>query len=173
MTIACLATKKSFREQINRAKQRIPVVADALGRTLEQVAAAYASLQSAIHASAVRAKPVIPVVCGWRDRLLGPHWLSQTPWMQLPHLPRYLKALERRLHKFTEMPDREVRHGPVLQSYWQRWSELVARPTVTQAQRDFRWLIEELNVSLFAQELKTPFPVSLKRLDKLWLEICN
>jgi len=33
---------------------------------------------------------------------------------------------------------------------------------------DYRWLIEELRVSLFAQELKTPFPVSVKRLDKIW-----
>jgi ATP-dependent helicase HrpA len=50
---------------------------------------------------------------------------------------------------------------------------LMQRAQTTEAQRDFRWMIEELNVSLFAQELKTPFPVSAKRLDKLWLEICN
>jgi ATP-dependent helicase HrpA len=40
--------------------------------------------------------------------------------------------------------------------------------TTSSALEEFRWLIEELRVSLFAQELKTPFPVSAKRLDKIW-----
>ncbi len=165
--------EKAFREQINRAKQRIPVVADALSRVLSQVAPAYASLQQTLHAGAARAKAVLPVLNQSRDRLLAPGWLMGTPWAQLPHLPRYLKALERRMHKFTEMPDREARHGPVLKSFWERWAEMMMRAQVTDAQRDFRWLIEELSVSLFAQELKTPFPVSIKRLDKAWLEICT
>jgi ATP-dependent helicase HrpA len=165
--------EKAFREQINRAKQRIPVVADALSRMLAQVAPAYASLQHALHAGAGRAKAVLPVLNQSRDRLLAPGWLVNTPWSHLPHLPRYLKALERRLHKFTEMPDREARHAPVLKQFWDRWGELMLRAQVKPEQRDFRWLIEELNVSLFAQELKTPFPVSIKRLEKIWLEICN
>jgi ATP-dependent helicase HrpA len=45
------------------------------------------------------------------------------------------------------------------------------RGEVGEALADFRWLIEELRVSLFAQELKTPFPVSVKRLEKIWIEI--
>jgi ATP-dependent helicase HrpA len=165
--------EKAFREQINRAKQRIPVVADALARTLAQVAPAYASLQQALQAGKGRANAVLPLLGAWRDRLLAPGWLVTTPWAQLPHLPRYLKALERRLYKFSETPERELRHAPVLKLFWDRWSELMLRSQVSQAQRDFRWLIEELNVSLFAQELKTPFPVSVKRIEKIWLEICT
>ncbi len=165
--------EKAFREQIGRAKQRIPVVADALTRTLMQVAEAYASLQSDLYKAGPRAKPLLPALTQWRDRLLAPGWLSRTPWAQLPHLARYLKALERRLHKFSEMPEREARHGPVLTAFWDRWGEIMTRAQTTDAQREFRWLIEELNVSLFAQELKTPFPVSIKRLEKVWLEICH
>jgi ATP-dependent helicase HrpA len=165
--------EKTFREQIGRAKQRIPVVADALGRMLNDIATAYAQLQSALSAAAVRAKSVIPTLEAWRKRLLYPGFLQATPWSQLPHLSRYVHALERRLHKFSDMPEREVRHGPALAAYWQRWSDLALRPQLTDEQRKFRWLIEELNVSLFAQELKTPFPVSTKRLDRIWLEICT
>jgi ATP-dependent helicase HrpA len=56
---------------------------------------------------------------------------------------------------------------------WQRWQDKVtnlrkASLEVSEALADYRWLIEELRVSLFAQELKTPFPVSTKRLDKIW-----
>lgn len=163
--------EKGFREQVQRAKQRIPVVADALARTLTQVAAAYASLQLALNANGMRGKPILATIGAWRDRLLAPGWLSGTPWEQLSHMARFLKALERRLHKYSEMPERELRHAPTLTAYWQRWNELVAGGRATPAQRDFRWLIEELNVSLFAQELKTPFPVSAKRLDKIWNEI--
>ena len=50
-------------------------------------------------------------------------------------------------------------------------AELDAREGAPQALRDFRWLIEELRVSLFAQELKTPFPVSVKRLEKAWADL--
>jgi ATP-dependent helicase HrpA len=56
---------------------------------------------------------------------------------------------------------------------WQRWQDKVsnlrkANAEVSEDLADYRWLIEELRVSLFAQELKTPFPVSVKRLDKIW-----
>ncbi|MEO7254948.1 MAG: DUF3418 domain-containing protein, partial [Casimicrobium sp.] len=67
---------------------------------------------------------------------------------------------------------REVRHGPVMATYWARWLAEKERngATASEALLQFRWLIEELHVSLFAQELKTPFPVSAKRLDKIWAE---
>ena len=70
------------------------------------------------------------------------------------------------------MPEREPRHGPVLANYWARWQAEVERadPAAQESLDAFRWQIEELQVSLFAQELKTPFPVSVKRLDKLWAE---
>jgi ATP-dependent helicase HrpA len=167
--------EKAFREQVGRAKQRIPVVAEALARVLTQVASEYAALQTALHAAGPRAKAVVPVLSQWRDRLLYVGFLSATPWAQLTHLPRYLCALGRRLNKFTEMPEREPRHAPVLNTFWAQWHAEIARTGIA-ASPDllaFRWLIEELNVSLFAQDLKTPFPVSSKRLEKRWLEICH
>jgi ATP-dependent helicase HrpA len=91
-------------------------------------------------------------------------------------LPRYLRAARRRLEKQLENPGRDARHAPAVQALWMRWKERMA------AQRgaardsgelaDFRWDIEELRVSLFAQELKTPYPVSVKRLEKKWAELC-
>jgi len=163
--------EKAFREQVARAKQRIPVVAEALGRTLAQVAEAYAALQASLHGSGGRAKALLPVLGQWRDRLVHAGFMAETPWAQLPHLPRYLRALGKRLEKYLSMPEREPRHGPVLAAYWARWQAEVERVGgITPALMAFRWLIEELQVSLFAQELKTPFPVSAKRLDKAWAE---
>ncbi|MEQ1595994.1 MAG: ATP-dependent RNA helicase HrpA [Casimicrobium sp.] len=163
--------ERAFREQVQRAKQRIPVVAEALGRTLVQVAEAYAALQIVLH-GAPRAKALVPTLSQWRDRLVFPGFLAATPWVQLPHLPRYMKALGKRLEKYLSMPEREPRHGPILATYWTRWQAEVQRvgPAHGEKLAEFRWLIEELQVSLFAQELKTPFPVSAKRLDKAWTE---
>ena len=164
--------ERAFREQIARAKQRIPVVADALGKTLAQVAEAYAALQINLHSAGGHAKALVPMLSQWRDRLVRVGFLSETPWAQLHHLPRYLRALGKRLEKYLTMPEREPRNGPVLAAYWQRYEAEVLRcgPGVGIAVLQFRWLIEELQVSLFAQELKTPFPVSAKRLDKAWAE---
>jgi ATP-dependent helicase HrpA len=99
-------------------------------------------------------------------------FLNETPWAQLHHLPRYLRALGKRLEKYMTMPEREPRNGPVLAAYWQRYEAEMARSgsTASVSLLQIRWLIEELQVSLFAQELKTPFPVSAKRLDKAWAE---
>lgn len=164
--------ERAFREQIARAKQRIPVVADALGKTIAQVAEAYAALQINLHGAGGRANAVVPTLSQWRDRLVHVGFLNETPWAQLHHLPRYLRALGKRLEKYLTMPEREPRNGPVLASYWLRYEAEVLRcgPSVSVAVLQFRWLIEELQVSLFAQELKTPFPVSAKRLDKAWAE---
>ena len=165
--------ERAFRDQIARAKQRIPVVAEALGRTITQVAEAYAALQTSLYAAGPRAKAVVPVLAQWRDRLVHPGFLAATPWAQLPQVPRYLRALGKRLEKYLTQPDREPRHGPVLAAHWARWlaemERMGAEPS--EALLRFRWLIEELQVSLFAQELKTPFPVSTKRLDKAWSDL--
>jgi ATP-dependent helicase HrpA len=107
-----------------------------------------------------------------RDELVAPGFFAATPWPQLQHLPRYLEAIARRYAKARERPDREARHGPVVEAWARRWRERRDRDRTAgrrdPALDDFRWLLEELRVSLFAQELKTPSPVSLKRIEKAW-----
>jgi ATP-dependent helicase HrpA len=88
----------------------------------------------------------------------------------LAHYPRYLKAIAARLDKLKAEPARDAQRlaelAPLLTLY-QR--ELSARKGVTDPRlTEFRWLLEELRVSLFAQELRTPMPVSVKRLQKVW-----
>jgi len=95
---------------------------------------------------------------------------------RLQHIPRYLKALKLRLDKYPNSVERDAKSAQTVQMIWQRWQDKVsnlrkANAEVSAALEDYRWLIEELRVSLFAQELKTPFPVSAKRLDKIWEEM--
>ena len=95
----------------------------------------------------------------------------------MQHLPRYLKALDRRLAKFGERPERDGRHAEQVAELWQRYRERAGRNAqagrAEPALEAFRWLVEELRVSLFAQELKTPVPVSFKRVERAWADLAR
>jgi ATP-dependent helicase HrpA len=108
-------------------------------------------------------------------RLLRPGFLARTPWARLQHLPRYLKAAALRLDKLRADPARDAQRAAELAPLEQAYRrELAARAKLGGAAsaaaelEQFGWLLEELRVSLFAQELKTPVPVSAKRLSRLW-----
>jgi len=108
-------------------------------------------------------------------RLFPPRFVERTPAAQLAHIPRYLKAVAARLDKLKTDPARDqalmAQFGP-LQAAHAR--ELAARKGIFDPKlEEFRWLLEELRVSLFAQELKTPMPVSVKRLQKVWDAIAS
>jgi len=104
---------------------------------------------------------------------------TQTPWEQLQHVPRYLKALRLRIEKQPGNPDRDGKNAASVGLLWQKWVEAIEKQQKLDyikshqhsVLHNFRWLIEELRVSLFAQELKTPFPISIKRLEKIWQDI--
>ncbi len=89
---------------------------------------------------------------------------------QLTHLPRYLKALLARIDKLRTDPTRDARlmseMAPLFTQYARARSALKGAPD--EKLDEFRWLLEELRVALFAQELRTPTPVSVKRLQKAW-----
>ena len=90
-------------------------------------------------------------------------------------LPRYLKAVVLRLDKLRADPARDSTRLAELRPLEQRWVRRVAElKGVNHARMDeYRWLLEELRVSLFAQELRTPQPVSSKRLDKAWAQMAG
>ena len=104
-----------------------------------------------------------------------PGFLARTPWERLEHLPRYLRGCALRLQKYRANAERDQqarRHGGRRCGTSTRRAP---RPTGTRAAATRSWRssagsIEELRVSLFAQELRTPLPVSAKRLQKFWDE---
>jgi ATP-dependent helicase HrpA len=99
--------------------------------------------------------------------LLPKSFLETTPFEQLAHFPRYLKALLTRAERAALNPQKDQERARQLAPYVQALRELQARPPATTRRNieEFRWLIEEFKVSLFAQELGTTVPVSAKRLS--------
>jgi ATP-dependent helicase HrpA len=108
--------------------------------------------------------------------LVAPTFLTDTPYEWLGHFPRYLAAAERRLDKLARggyvrdagLVD-ELR--PMWAAYVERAEEHRARGIVDPALERYRWMLEELRVSMFAQELKTSIPVSAKRMARQWEQV--
>lgn len=102
--------------------------------------------------------------------LMGKWFVRDTPYTQLAHYPRYLKAVAARIDKLRADPSRDARLGADLASLLTRYQRALAalKGAPDEALQAFRWMLEELRVALFAQELRTPMPVSVKRLEKAW-----
>ncbi|MCE5232750.1 MAG: ATP-dependent RNA helicase HrpA [Mizugakiibacter sp.] len=100
-----------------------------------------------------------------REALLAPHFLRELPAARLAHYPRYLKAMRLRAERLRQDPARDQARMLQVQPYWREYLKR-ARGALSAELDTLRWLIEELRVSLFAQELKTAEPVSPKRLAK-------
>ena len=160
--------EKAFKEQIKRARSRLPAVKEALSRYLQETAAAYAELNGKLGKH-----PLTHLLRQRLQTLLAAGFATRTPWAQWPRLPIYLKAMTLRLEKYSSNPARDAAREADIQELEQMWQEktdgLVKQgQPVSDDLAAFRWMIEELRVSLFAQELKTPYPVSVKRLLKVW-----
>ena len=160
--------EKAFKEQIKRARSRLPAVKEALSRYLQETAAAYAELNGKLGKH-----PLTHLLRQRLQTLLAAGFATRTPWAQWPRLPIYLKAMTLRLEKYSSNPARDAAREADIQELEQMWQEktdgLVKQgQPVSDDLAAFKWMIEELRVSLFAQELKTPYPVSVKRLLKVW-----
>ena len=160
--------EKAFKEQIKRARSRLPAVKEALSRYLQETATAYAELNGKLGKH-----PLTHLMRQRLQTLLAAGFATRTPWAQWPRLPIYLKAMTLRLEKYSGNPARDAAREADIQELEQMWQEktdgLVKQGLpVSDDLAAFKWMIEELRVSLFAQELKTPYPVSVKRLLKEW-----
>ena len=165
--------EKAFKEQIKRARSRLPAVKEALSRYLQETAAAYAELNAKLGKH-----PLTHLLRQRLQTLLAAGFATRTPWAQWPRLPIYLKAMTLRLEKYSGNPARDAAREADIQELEQMWQEktdsLVKQgQPVSDDLAAFKWMIEELRVSLFAQELKTPYPVSVKRLWKEWDNFAN
>lgn len=171
---ACLqeplpADDASFHARRDEGRSRLNLLAQEIARLVGQILAEYAGLAKKL----AQAKPFPAAhadMQGQLAALVGKRFVVDTPYAQLAHFPRYLKGIALRIDKLKADPARDARQAAELQPLAQHYQRSVAqRGGVADARlAEFRWLLEELRISLFAQELRTPMPVSVKRLYKVW-----
>lgn len=161
-------TEKEFATRCKDAKARLNLVAQEIARLVATVLSEHHALQKSLPGFKAYSQVLqdIRSQCEW---LLGKEWVARTPYERMQHMPRYLKAINVRLEKLRANPARDAQNmaqmNPLLQQ-WQR--RLSAQHGEADARlEDFGWMMQELRVSLYAQELKTPVIVSVKRLEKI------
>ena len=161
-----------FKRRMEEGRGRLTLIANEVARLCGTVLIDYAAAvrkikdtKTAPEATADAAQQLA--------RLMPKRFLTATTFTQLQHFPRYLKAITLRLEKHRADPARDALRLAELKPQEQRFIRLLAeRKGVLDVRlAELRWLLEELRVSFFAQELRTPQPVSTKRLDKVWAQL--
>jgi len=165
-------TAKAFAHRVDEGRARFGLIAQEIARSAAGIVAEQAALQKKLAALEKNFPQAVADVRQQLERLLAPGWLSRTPWERVQHLPRYLQAASLRLDKLRGDPQRDARLAAEvarIETPYRREAASRARYGAPPAELEqFGWLLEELRISLFAQELRTPVPVSAKRLTKLW-----
>jgi ATP-dependent RNA helicase HrpA len=167
--------EKDFITQKQRARTRLSVVIEALAQIMQKIGCEVQALLQRLSANGMGNERLRNELNMQLRQLLYPGFLSVTPWERLQHYPRYIKGMHMRLEKFSSNPQRDGQHSANIVSLWNQYVQRMEKhhqmgkhdPNLV----EFRWQIEELRISLFAQELKTPAPVSVKRLQKLWEKV--
>ncbi|MEY3117923.1 MAG: ATP-dependent helicase HrpB [Pseudomonadota bacterium] len=162
----------SFKKRIDEGRGRLTLIANEVARLAGVILIEFAVATRKIKDT--KNAPEATADCAQQlQRLVPKRFLALTPWTQLQHYARYLKAIVLRLEKWRADPARDGAKLLELKPQEQRYWRLVAerKGAVDDRMLEFRWLLEELRVSFFAQELRTPQPVSVKRLDKAWTQL--
>jgi ATP-dependent helicase HrpA len=162
----------AFQTRLNEGRARLTLIAHEVARLAAAILSDYASAARKIRDSKNLGAAVSDAT-EQLNRLMPQNFLVVTPWTALPHVPRYLKAIVLRLDKCRDDPARDAAHvaqlRPLEQGYWRLVAE--RKGLVDEHMQAFRWLLEELRVSFFAQTLRTAQPVSVKRLEKAWSQL--
>ncbi len=161
----------TFGKRCQEAKPRITLVAQELMRLTGQLIVEHATLTKRL--AGLKTFPdVVADINAQVAKLMPKHFLVALPYERIAQIPRYLKGATVRIDKLRNNPARDAE----LMADWKKLAQPFEREWLAKAKagvtdpqlEEFRWLLEELRVGLFAQELRTPMPVSVKRLQKIW-----
>ena len=171
-------TQESFDELVSFVKNKIGKVTLELSNILIEVGNLYQELSLLLNNNNFLPTAFIDDIDEQLEILLPPYEKPLFLFEQFRNYPRFLLAIKIRIEKYNqrEAKDQELfRDIARLQTKWiEKVSEFVEVDyVVPKPYIDFQWAMQELRVSLFAQELKTPYPISIKRLEKKWTELVN
>ncbi len=164
-----IRTHSAFEDSLKNNKSYMMSFASEIGMIIVDVMERVRTIKKMLNQASTQ-KEVADDINEQLNLLIYSGFIRYTPYNQLKAFPRYLKAIVYRLDKKKD----DKQQMQQLHRYWKRyWSEVenkVKKEVVVPEQDKFRWDLEELRVSLFAQQLKTAYPISPKRLDKAWDE---
>ena len=168
---ALIRTAADFVMARAAGKNKVMALGTALAKAMDEALTLAAEARKLLEERYVKGwEHIGPDIEGQLRALFGKEFLRDTHAEQLLHYPRYLKAIVLRINKARQgAMERDLEQHRAIRPLWQNTLSIAASldPNATA----YRWMVEELRVSLFAQELRTPMPVSIKRAGKAWEEL--
>lgn len=166
------SNEADFKQRVQDGRGRLTLIANEVARMSATILAEYAAAARKIK-DTKNAPEATKDASEQLQKLMPKNFIAVAPWAQLGHYARYLKAITSRLDKYRADPARDAAKLKELLPLEQRYWRLVAerKGQIDARMQEYRWMLEELRVSFFAQELRTPYPVSAKRLDKVWAQL--
>ncbi len=165
-----IRSRQQFETVLNEKSSQLMSTGNETGRVLDEALLLYQQVRQQLKQPGVSAD-VQQDINEQLSLLMYSGFIRYTPMTYLKFIPRYLKAILCRLEKQKN----DEAKAQELQRFWRRyWDEVkdkLKKEIIIPEQQAFRWSLEEFRVSLFAQQLKTAYPVSSKRLEKAWDEI--
>ena len=160
-----------FDARKEQGKSRLGLLVNEIARMAAQILAEFHGIPRKLQTAKGHPQAVADIE-GQLKALMGKRFIADTDYQHLTHYPRYLKAIGVRLEKLRTDPSRDPRlmaeFAQVATPFQRAQAERQGARNVDPKMQEMRWLLEELRVSLYAQELRTPMPVSVKRLQKVW-----
>ncbi len=163
-----------FAERLQSGKPRLTLIAQEVTRHALTALQMYADLQKKMAQAKATSPAAFADIQTQVQGLIFPKFVADIPYEHLVHVPRYLKAIALRIDKMRSNTARDMQCQKDWESVARPWQKLLQisrgagyAVSPDQALTDFRWQLEEFRVALYAQELKTPTPMSLKRLEKV------
>lgn len=169
-------TEREYRARSADARRRLVTAANELCALVERILALHHDVRKRLKGALPPAwLQAVGDIRSQLEHLVYAGFVRRTPDWALPHLPRYLQAVERRLERLQAQPGRDRQLQLQIAPLWERWLARRAQdPEAAAGDAElvrYRWLVEELRVSLFAQELGTAEKVSVKRLEEQWQRV--
>ena len=159
-----------FHAKVQEGKSRLNLISQEIGRLLINILTEYGKLTKKLQAEAKFFPDAVKDIQAQLQWLMPKEFLLKRPWEQLNHYPRYLKAAIIRVERLRNGAERDKQMMKELLDLQMQWMRATSqlKGFEDESLNQFAWQLQELRVSLFAQELRTPMPVSVKRLQKAW-----
>jgi ATP-dependent helicase HrpA len=164
-----IRTQQAFEQSLQQNKSGLVSAANEAGKIALEIMELYGAIKAQL--SRFNANdPLAKDINEQLDLMIYAGFIRNTPYQQLKAIPRYLKAVQYRLDKRDNTLQKVQEASRYATRFWQDVQKKAKKDKVVPEQDSFRWMLEEFRVSLFAQQLKTAYPVSVKRMDKAWDE---
>ena len=161
-----IRSREAFELRVSERKKDLPEMSLRMGPVLQNVMVSLVEIERKLQK--IRAPAMIEDVRGQLGLMIYSGFLIRTPWSQIREFPRYLAAVAYRIEKASHDSGRDARQQAEIRLFQDAfWDPLRKASAFRVPEREsFRWSLEEFRVSLFAQQLKTAYPVSAKRMQE-------